>query len=199
MYRRTLDGQVLDFGTTGFLRFSNLVMYDRQTESWWQEFGGEAIVGEVQRRVKFIEDTIGVVPEEDRPGVMMLGHLSKWTGGTGTPAEDIITRAGGLNLAGQEFEGYKEIGDEAIVAMNPQVLILSADEVRNNDALNISLSNPALSLVDAISNQQVYGVERKYIYNLSHWRIRGVEEVAKILWPDKFAGLEFPDFQIGPQ
>ena len=47
MYRRTLDGQVLDFGTTGLLRFSNLIMYDRQTESWWQEFGGEAIVGDL--------------------------------------------------------------------------------------------------------------------------------------------------------
>ena len=40
-----MDGQILDFGTSGVLRFSNLVMYDRQTESWWQEFGGEAIVG----------------------------------------------------------------------------------------------------------------------------------------------------------
>jgi len=45
VYRRTVDGQVLDFGTSGLLRFSNLVMYDRQTESWWQEFGGEPIVG----------------------------------------------------------------------------------------------------------------------------------------------------------
>lgn len=47
MFRRTVDGEVLDFGTTGLLRFSNLVMYDRQTESWWQEFNGEAIVGEM--------------------------------------------------------------------------------------------------------------------------------------------------------
>ena len=38
---------MLDFGTTGLLRFNNLVMYDRQTESWWQEFGGEAVVGEM--------------------------------------------------------------------------------------------------------------------------------------------------------
>jgi len=38
---------VLDFGTTGKLRNSDLVMYDRQTESWWQQFLGEAIVGEL--------------------------------------------------------------------------------------------------------------------------------------------------------
>jgi len=41
------DGRVLDFGTTGNLRNSDLVMYDRQTESWWQQITGEAIIGEL--------------------------------------------------------------------------------------------------------------------------------------------------------
>ena len=45
VFDRRLDGQVLDFGTTGKLRNSDLVMYDRQTESWWQQFLGQGIVG----------------------------------------------------------------------------------------------------------------------------------------------------------
>jgi hypothetical protein len=45
-FERTVDNQVLDFGTTGRLRFSNLIMYDRPTESWWQQATGEAIAGE---------------------------------------------------------------------------------------------------------------------------------------------------------
>jgi len=45
VFDRRLDGQVLDFGTTGKLRNSDLVMYDRQTQSWWQQFLGEGIVG----------------------------------------------------------------------------------------------------------------------------------------------------------
>ncbi len=44
-FDRRVGGRVLDFGTTGKLRFSDLVMYDRQTESWWQQASGEAIVG----------------------------------------------------------------------------------------------------------------------------------------------------------
>jgi hypothetical protein len=47
VFERTVDGVVLDFGTTGLLRHSDLVMYDRQSESWWQQFTGEAIVGEM--------------------------------------------------------------------------------------------------------------------------------------------------------
>ena len=45
-FKRTYDGQVLDFGTTGRLRYSNLIMYDRQTETWWQQATGDAIAGE---------------------------------------------------------------------------------------------------------------------------------------------------------
>ncbi len=44
-FERRVEGRTLDFGTTGKLRHSDLVMYDRQTESWWQQFMGEAIVG----------------------------------------------------------------------------------------------------------------------------------------------------------
>ena len=45
-FKRTFDGQVLDFGPTGRLRYSNLIMYDRQTETWWQQATGDAIAGE---------------------------------------------------------------------------------------------------------------------------------------------------------
>ena len=45
VFERTIEGQVDTFGTTGNLRFSDLVMYDRRTESWWQQATGEAIVG----------------------------------------------------------------------------------------------------------------------------------------------------------
>ena len=37
---------MLEFGVSGNLRNSDLIMYDRQTHSWWQQFTGEGIVGE---------------------------------------------------------------------------------------------------------------------------------------------------------
>ena len=45
VFDRRLGDRTLDFGTTGRLRHSDLIMYDRQTESWWQQASGEAIVG----------------------------------------------------------------------------------------------------------------------------------------------------------
>jgi len=55
VFDRRLDDHILDFGTTGKLRNSDMVMYDRQTESWWQQFLGEGIVGELMgKRLKTI-------------------------------------------------------------------------------------------------------------------------------------------------
>lgn len=44
--RRTAKG-VLSFGVSGKLRNSDMVMYDRQSESWWQQAVGRSIVGEL--------------------------------------------------------------------------------------------------------------------------------------------------------
>jgi len=50
VFDRRLDGRVLSFGTTGKLRNSDLVMYDRETEGWWQQYTGEALVGAASGR-----------------------------------------------------------------------------------------------------------------------------------------------------
>ncbi len=57
--RRLLDGvdeAVLDFGTSGRLYNSNLVMYDRQTKSLWLQFTGQAVTG------PFMETDLDFVP-----------------------------------------------------------------------------------------------------------------------------------------
>lgn len=43
--RPMIDGQLLDFGTSGSLYRSNLVMYDRQTRSYWPQATGQAAIG----------------------------------------------------------------------------------------------------------------------------------------------------------
>ena len=73
VFERKIGDKVLDFGTTGKLRNSDLVMYDRQTESWWQQFTGEAIIGSymgaelkmVPARVEAFKDFKTANPDAD--------------------------------------------------------------------------------------------------------------------------------------
>jgi hypothetical protein len=85
-FNRTLpDGTVLDFGTTGNLRNSDLVMYDRQTFSWWQQFTGEAIVGDLMgTQLEFLPSQIIAwddFKESNPEGVVLsreTGHIRSY-------------------------------------------------------------------------------------------------------------------------
>jgi hypothetical protein len=81
-FDRRLDDRVLDFGTTGRLRFSNLVMYDRQTESWWQQGSGQGIAGEFAgRQLTFLP--VALIAWEDFRAARPEGRvLSRETGYT---------------------------------------------------------------------------------------------------------------------
>jgi hypothetical protein len=46
VFDRRVEGETLTFGVSGNLRHSDMVMFDRQTESWWQQAVGEGIVGD---------------------------------------------------------------------------------------------------------------------------------------------------------
>jgi hypothetical protein len=46
--RPSIDGEVTTFGTSGKLINSNLLMYDRATQSLWPQVTGEALVGELK-------------------------------------------------------------------------------------------------------------------------------------------------------
>ncbi|MEM7134793.1 MAG: DUF3179 domain-containing (seleno)protein [Chloroflexota bacterium] len=43
VFDREFDGEILDFGTTGRLRNSDLILYDRQSETWRQQSTGQGI------------------------------------------------------------------------------------------------------------------------------------------------------------
>jgi hypothetical protein len=46
VFDRRFDNRTLTLGVSGFLRYSDMVMYDRQTETLWQQFAGQGLVGQ---------------------------------------------------------------------------------------------------------------------------------------------------------
>lgn len=58
MYARTTGETTLSFGVSGMLWRENLVMYDRETDSWWAQATGRAIRGPLEGR------TLRVVPSD---------------------------------------------------------------------------------------------------------------------------------------
>jgi hypothetical protein len=123
-FDRRFDGQLLDFGTTGRLRHSDLIMYDRQTETWWQQATGEGIIGEYAgEKLAFIPAPVlswGDVKEQT-PGAQVLsrdtGHRREYGR---NPYEGYDRRRGPISVL---FRGKE---DDRLPAME-RVVALQAD------------------------------------------------------------------------
>ena len=96
VFNRTIDGTVYDFGTTGRLRRSDMVMYDRQTESWWQQFTGEGIVGEMN----------GVFMEQVPSHIVSFDSFKRTY-----PDGEVLSRETGTSRSygRNPYEGYDDI------------------------------------------------------------------------------------------
>lgn len=146
VFDRRLDGQVLDFGTTGRLRKSDLIMYDRQSESWWQQFSGRAIVG----------DRIGRTLTRVPASIVAFEDFGK-----AYPGATVLSRQTGHNRSygTNPYAGYDNIDQHPFLFRDPVDPRLPAME----RVLNVSVGDvhrlyPFSRLVDgAVLNEEVGG------------------------------------------
>ena len=91
VFNRQVDGDVLRFGVSGNLRNSDLVMWDNKTLSWWQQFTGEAIVGNMT----------GTKLE------MIPAPLVSWKDfKEAYPEGEVMVRSGSRNYGSNPYTGY---------------------------------------------------------------------------------------------
>jgi hypothetical protein len=125
--------RILDFGTTGKLRKSDMVMYDRQTESWWQQFVGEAIIGELTGTVL-----------KQLPAAIVSYQDFKTT----FPAAMVLSRDTGHSrpYGRNPYRGYDSITDRPFLFNDPVDKRLPAME----RVLGISISSSPESITHKI-------------------------------------------------
>jgi hypothetical protein len=124
-FDRRFDGDVFEFGTSGLLRKSDLVMYDRTTETLWQQFTGEGIVGDLAG------ETLAFVPSS----IISFANFRE-----AYPEGDILSRETGFNRRYGEnpYVGYDAVGNNPFLFRGPtdgrlpaveRVVTVSLDEV----------------------------------------------------------------------
>ena len=156
VFEREVDGVILEFGTTGRVRDSNLVMYDRQTESWWQQFTGDAIVGELSgTQLEFVDSQIVSFKQfkESYPKGLVLSQdtgFRRFYGKTPYPGYD--------NLSGIPFLFKREIDFrlpplERVLALlgNAQSNIYSFSYLNNNPLINTSFEELPILIISQAS------------------------------------------------
>ncbi|MFJ4056470.1 hemin ABC transporter substrate-binding protein [Pseudomonas sp. NPDC089743] len=91
------------------------------------------------------------------PGVLLLvGHAGAkpLIAGQGTAGDWLLRQAGGRNLA--EHQGYKNFSNEALAALDPDVVVFSDRALVGDQALQALLKeNPALTASRAVRDQRL--------------------------------------------
>lgn len=81
IFRRTLEGRTLSFGVSGLLYNSNFLIYDRETESLWSQFTGQAIsgplAGKTLERIRVRQETAAAWKAR-HPGSKILARPDRY-------------------------------------------------------------------------------------------------------------------------
>ena len=127
-----------------------------------------------------------------RPRVLAATRYAEeiWVAGEGSTEGGVITAAGGVNAAA-EIAGNQSTSLEGVIAMSPDVIIIPQPaEFGAEEFRQFLLENEALAETPAVKNGRVHVVESRLYTTLSYWNIRGVEDLAAILWPDLFPAAQ---------
>ena len=157
------------------------------------------LAAEVRSRHRDLLDSVRGKPIEVRPRVLALTSFSDklYVAGIGSTEGNIIETAGGVNVAAEAgIERNTTTSLEGVVAMSPEVIIITQPADGANEFKQQILGTDALAEVPAIKDGRVYPVDPKLFTTLSFWNIRGAEELAKILWPDDLGDRKYGPFSF---
>ena len=157
------------------------------------------LVSEIEKRLTLVKDRVPSADSPERPVVIAVTRYSDsiYVAGEGTTESGIIETAGGVNAGARDgLSGHQKVSIESIAAMDPEVILITQPiDFGAGELHDDLLAHPALADVRAVEDEAVTVVDSRQYTTLSHWNVRGIEETALLLYPDKFADVEFTDFK----
>ena len=149
------------------------------------------LVGDLDKRIKAVTaKTEGLAPEQRTRVLYVIWHDPIWTLGSETFLDDLIQKAGGVNIFAKDFKKSRVVSPEEVVARNPQVIIVSSMGTSGDLIYNSIKADPRLSTVEAIVKGQVYQVDGDLIERPGPRVVDGLEQVAKLIHPEIFGAPE---------
>jgi len=145
------------------------------------------LVTEMSNRIKAVTDKTDGLPEAQRPRVFYLTwHKPLRTAGGDTWHEELIAKAGGINIA-RDLTGYAMISLEAVIAANPQVIIAGVGMGSGEDlTFQYVKAEPRLRNVDARINHRVYSMEVDLAGRPGPRIVTALEKLAEFTHPELF-------------
>jgi len=149
----------------------------------------DALATSMQRRIDAVKRKAA---DATKVGVYMEADYSTpgkpFTFGGGSFGDELITDAGGTNVfhGNTANGGYPQVGDESVIAANPQVIVLSEDPQFGSKPEQV-YTRTGYATIDAVKNHRVYAISPDISQRPGPRIVDGLEQLAKDLHPELFA------------
>lgn len=122
-----------------------------------------ALAADYRQRLDALQANVKLAQAgQQAPGVLLLvGHAGAkpLIAGQGTAGDWLLSQAGGRNLAAHP--GYKSFSNEALAALDPDVIVFSDRALADEQALQALLKeNPALAATRAVREKRLVSLDR---------------------------------------
>lgn len=145
------------------------------------------LVSSMQTRIKAVEDKVAGLSPSQKPKVFYaVWYNPLMSAGQGTFQNDLIQKAGGINIAAN-LTGWSNISIETVIADNPDIMIagLSQPSIKDNNFKFIN-TDPRLADTSARKNGKVYGIDSNIVSRDGPRIVDALEQMAKMIHPELF-------------
>lgn len=149
---------------------------------------GEQVVGEMRRRLEAVAARVADVPDTQRPTAFIFLQLEPiWTAGAGTFQDELLRAAGARNAAGRA-QGFTAYSPEALVAANPDYLILSTMAGDPQYMVREITTHPVYRNLYAVKKGNLVLLDADVLMRPGPRVVEAVEALARAFYPDRFPG-----------
>ena len=103
--------------------------------------------------------------------------------GNGTTIDEMIKLAGGTNPM-TDFTGFREMTDEAVVAAQPEIILMTEKSFERSGGVEGVLKFPGVALTPAGKNRRVVAVSDMYFQGFGPGVGKAVRELALKFHPE---------------
>jgi iron complex transport system substrate-binding protein len=168
-----------EFNTIGEIR-ANIRLLGQVTG---EEARAEKLINDMDSQIAAVQTLIA----DQEPVRVLYYEPGGVTYGPGSTVDQIITMAGGVNVIADAAMGaYPLINAEFVLATDPDVILLGTWFTEMADPLSWFTDDPVFSTLQAVQHGRVYAIHDAHITNVSHYMALGVDDVARILYPNVF-------------
>ena len=148
-----------------------------------KEKEADALIGKMKTVLEEINSKVKRIPSKDRPKVFVeIWHDPLMTAAKGSFINELITLAGGINIAQDIMRAYSYFSPEQVIKRNPDVIILTY--MSQEQPLKILKARLGWKEISAVKKNRVFGdIEPDILLRPGPSLIEGLKEIHKRFYP----------------